>query len=46
MAQISEARKMNIQSSFEQLFEGHKKILETEADYFSTLTKHPGEKGC
>ena len=36
---------MNIQSSFEQLFAGHKQILETEADYFSTLTKHPGEKG-
>ncbi len=36
---------MDSLASFEQLFEGNRKILQTEAEYFSTLTTHPGEKG-
>ncbi len=32
-------------SKFDRLFEGQKQTLITEADYFSTLSEHSGEKG-
>lgn len=42
---MNESKQIDSLPSFEQLFEGNRKILQTESEYFSTLTQHPGEKG-